>query len=37
LKKCIGCDNVKAKDEFEFEQWQDKRGHAAKSAKVRKA
>ena len=25
-KKCIGCDNVRAKDEFEFEQWQNKRG-----------
>ena len=35
-KKCIGSDNVKAKDEFEFEQWQNKGGHAAESAKVRR-
>ena len=32
-KKCIGCDNVKAKDEFEFEQWQDNRGSCCKKCK----
>ena len=32
-KKCIECDNVKAKDEFEFEQWQDKRGSCCKKCK----
>ena len=32
-KKCIGCDNVRAKDEFEFEQWQNKGGSCCKKCR----
>jgi hypothetical protein len=32
-KKCIGCDSIKAKDEFEFKQWQNKRGSCCRKCK----
>ena len=32
-KNCIGCDNVKAKDELEFEQWQNKGGSCCRKCK----
>jgi hypothetical protein len=35
-KKCIGCDNVKAKDECEFEQWQNKGGSCCRKCKGEK-
>jgi hypothetical protein len=35
-KKCIECDSLRAKDESEFEQWQEW-GHAATSAEVKTA